>query len=129
MPLREWLKPPKSLLSVLFLLTIVAVSSLSWLGWRPFQQERAVADQRTREQLERIADQVVANLRGTLAGARKRLSAWAIAPPSDGQPDHGVLLIRCQDLFLPFPKNSSAVGGPVLRVVARRYKREHCQRK
>ncbi|HLJ27359.1 MAG TPA: HAMP domain-containing sensor histidine kinase [Candidatus Angelobacter sp.] len=103
MPLREWLKPPKSLLIVLFLLTMVAVSSLSWLGWRLLQQERAVADQRTQEQLERTADQVVANLRGTLAEARERLSAWPITPPPDGQPDHGVLLVGHQDFFLPFP--------------------------
>jgi hypothetical protein len=41
-PLREWLRPPKALLLLLFLLTFVSVSTLAVFGWRLLEQQRIV---------------------------------------------------------------------------------------
>lgn len=66
MPLREWLRPPQSLLIILCLLTLVSISALAWFGWRLLDQERLVEAQRTRERLEQAADRIVSHLRVAL---------------------------------------------------------------
>lgn len=92
-PPREWLKPPRSLLALLFLVTFVSVSALAWLGWKLLDQERAVEAQRAQERLEQAADRIAAIARGTLAETGERLGTWLIAPPADSKPDEGLLLI------------------------------------
>jgi len=92
MPPREWLKPPRSLLTLLFLVTFVSISALGWLGWKLLDQERMVEAQRARERLEESADRIAAIARGTLAETGERLGAWLISPPADGKPEEGVLL-------------------------------------
>jgi two-component system, OmpR family, phosphate regulon sensor histidine kinase PhoR len=103
MPLREWLKPPKSLLLILFLLTLVSISAVAWFGWKLLELERVVDAQRAQERLEQAADQVAATLRGTLAETGDRLSAWAATPPGDGKPEQGLLLILADNTLSAFP--------------------------
>jgi signal transduction histidine kinase len=83
-PLREWLKPPRTLLLFLFLLTLVSVSALSWFGWKVLDQERMVEAQRLQQRVEQSADRIAATLRGTLAETGERLGALSITPPEDG---------------------------------------------
>jgi signal transduction histidine kinase len=104
MPLREWLKPPRSLLLVLYLSTLIAVSSLIWFGLRLLQQEQAVAEEHRQEQFEREADRVAASMRLSLAEARERLSVWAITPPREDEPRQGVLLSLKRDSVSAFPE-------------------------
>ena len=85
-PLREWLKPPKSLLLILFLLTLVSVSALGWFGFKLLEQDRMVQAQQRQERLEQAADRIAATQRGTLAETGERLSAWLAAPPAAGKP-------------------------------------------
>jgi len=92
-PLQEWLKPPKSLLLILFLLTLVSVAALAWSGYRLLEQDRLVQTQMQRDALEQEADRVVATLRGSLAEMGDRLSVWLASPPSAGTPKDGALLI------------------------------------
>src|ERR1700678_2814258 len=92
-PPREWLKPPRSLLTILFLVTLVSVSALGWFGWKLLDQERVVESQRDRERLEQAADRIAAIARGALAETGERLGTWLITPPSDGKPDEGLLLL------------------------------------
>jgi signal transduction histidine kinase len=92
-PPREWLKPPRSLLTILFLVTLVSVSALGWFGWKLLDQERVVEAQRNRERLEQAADRIAAIASGALAETGDRLGTWLITPPSDGKPDEGLLLI------------------------------------
>ncbi len=102
-PLKEWLKPPRSLLIILFLLTLVSVSALGWFGWKLLEQERVVEAQRAQDRVEQAADRIAATMRGTLAETGERLGAWAASPPSDGKPDEGLLLILTESSLAAFP--------------------------
>ena len=93
MPPGEWLKPPRSLLAILFLVTLVSVTALGWFGWKLLDQERVVETQRAQERLDQEADRIAAIARGTLAETGERLGTWLIAPPADGKPEEGLLLI------------------------------------
>ena len=92
-PPSEWLKPPRSLLLILFLVTLVSVSSLAWFGWRILYQEEVVDSQRAQERLEQAADRVTATARGLLAETGERVGAWPNSPPTDGKFSGGVALI------------------------------------
>ena len=89
MVLRDWLRPPRSLLVSLLLLTLVSVSALGWLGWSLVSQERIVEAQQSRERLEQAADRIAANLRrdldadGQLQGVMLAVAgdSVSIAPP------------------------------------------------
>jgi len=92
-PPSEWLKPPRSLLLILFLVTLVSVSALGWFGWRVLHQEQVVDAQRTQERLEQAADRITATARGLLAETGERVGTWPMSPPTDGKPDDGLVLI------------------------------------
>ena len=81
-PLRQWLRPPKALLLLLFLLTYASVSTLAIFGWRLLEQQRIVEAQRSQDRLEHAADQIAALVREALARSSKRLSA-GLALPGD----------------------------------------------
>ena len=82
MPLGEWLKPPKPLLLVLFLLTAASVSAVVWFGWRLYKQENIVQSQRSEERLEQAAERIAATVRGALAESGERLGTWELTPPA-----------------------------------------------
>ena len=79
-PLREWLTPPRTLLLLLFLLTLVSVSTLALFGWRLLEQQRMVEAQRSEERLEQAADQITAMVREDLAESSERLGAGLVSP-------------------------------------------------
>ena len=68
------------LLAVLLATTVVVTAALCWAGWRLLDQQRAIDDQRAREQLETRADAIAATVRGKLAEAGERLTVWLAAP-------------------------------------------------
>jgi signal transduction histidine kinase len=113
MPPSEWLKPPRSLLLILFLVTLVSVSALAWFGWRVLYQERVVDAQRAQERLETAADRITATAHGLLAETGERVGTWLTAPPADGQADDSLVLIFSGNnlwarptsrlLYRPFP--------------------------
>jgi signal transduction histidine kinase len=102
-PLKGWLKPPRSLLLSLFLVTLVSVSALGWFGWKLLDQERIVETQRAQERLEQAADRIAAKTRETLAETGERVGAWLLAPPSDGKSADGLLLTVNGDSIQAFP--------------------------
>jgi signal transduction histidine kinase len=73
MSLRPWFEPPRSLLVILFLLTLVSLSAVGWFGWRLLAQDAVVEKQRSQERLEQAADRIVVTLRGLLAAPDERL--------------------------------------------------------
>ncbi len=89
----EWLKPPRSLLLILALLTVVSVSALGWFDWKLLGQERLVEAQRARERLEQTADRIAANLRRSLAETGDRLGAPGVEPA----PALDALLLQVSD--------------------------------
>jgi signal transduction histidine kinase len=104
-PPSEWLKPPRSLLLILFLVTLVSVSALAWFGWRVLYQEQVVDAQRTQERLEQAADRVTATARGLLAETGERVGAWPLSPPTDGKPDDGLVLMVSGKKLSALPPN------------------------
>ncbi|MEO8025625.1 MAG: hypothetical protein ABI823_04100 [Bryobacteraceae bacterium] len=62
-PLRQWLRPPRTLLLALFVLALVSVSALGWFGWKLRTQEQLVEAQRSQERLEQAADRIAATIR------------------------------------------------------------------
>jgi signal transduction histidine kinase len=119
-PLSEWLKPPRSLLFSLFLVTLVSVSTVAWFGWQLLNQERAVEAQRAQVDVDQAADRIVANLKSSLAVTGEELGSWAMAPPSDGKPKDGVLLLldgssvailpAGRTLYIPAPARDPEAG-------------------
>ena len=106
-PLKEWLKPPRSLLTILFLLTLVSVSALGWFGWKLYNQDRLVEAQRTQDLLEQTADRASEAMRRSLAETGERLGSWLAGEPFDPPPD-GLLL------FLTAGGMSAAPSGRLL---------------
>jgi signal transduction histidine kinase len=104
-PLGQWLRPPRTLLLALFLVTLVAVSTLGWFGRRLLDQERVVENQRARERQEQAADRIAADTREALAEAGEHIGAWALSPPVDGKPAQGVLLIVTGDTIFTAPEH------------------------
>ena len=81
-PLTPWLNPPRMLLLLLCLLTLLSVSTMAFFGWRLLEQQRTVEAQRSQERLEQAADRIAAIVRGTLAETSERAGA-GLASPGD----------------------------------------------
>ena len=102
-PPREWLKPPRSLLTILFLVTLVSVSTLGWFGWKLLDQERVVEAQRARERLEQAADRIAAIARGTLAGNRRTPGDMVDRSTTGRQTRRGAAAHRCKQPLRKVP--------------------------
>lgn len=75
----------RSPLAALVVTTTVVTASLSWAGWRLFDQQRAIDEQRAREQLESTADAAASRISRRLAESGEWLSGW-LADPSASSP-------------------------------------------
>jgi len=66
--------------------SVVTSAMLCWLGWKLLMQQRVIDRQQDRAQLDRAADALTAAVRGQLADAGDRMSAWlsnpTASPPS-----------------------------------------------
>ncbi len=104
-----WLRPPRNLLVILFLLTLGSVSAVAWFGWRLLAQDSVVEEQRNQERLEQSADRVVAALRSVLAETAERLgaelpgSAASLGPEFVLAGDSLRALPPARLLYRPFP--------------------------
>jgi two-component sensor histidine kinase len=91
-PWTEWLKPPRTLLLSLFLLTLVSVSAVGWFGWRLLVQQRLVEAQHSQERLEQAADRMATTFRGALAEIGDRLGDWESGARNDLPVEEGIVL-------------------------------------
>jgi signal transduction histidine kinase len=111
-------RPPHSLLAALVSTTVVVTVALCWAGWRLLDQQRAIDEQRARQQLESGADAIAAEVRGKLAEAGERLSGWLSNPASSALAiDGAVVLTMSPDQVLVAPPDGLpfvpvAGGGP-----------------
>jgi signal transduction histidine kinase len=70
----DWLRPPRHLVVLFLGIALVLVCTLAWLGWRLFQQDRALEHQRVQVRLEHAADIVAAELTRRLGAIEDRLA-------------------------------------------------------
>ncbi|MBI4908180.1 MAG: hypothetical protein HY820_31430 [Acidobacteria bacterium] len=78
-----WFRPPRILLASFLAVTVLPACALFWLSWRFFDQDRALASQRSRERREQAADLIVVALQQSLAKAELDLRL----PGGDGPQD------------------------------------------
>jgi signal transduction histidine kinase len=125
--LAPWLKPPRTLLVSLYLLTLASVSALAWFGWKLFEQEHLVESQRAKERMEQEADRLSVSLRGAVAEAAEKLGGTWGSPSSPATlPEivNGGTLLLIQSnsitaspagrlLFYPFPSQDPEAPAAV----------------
>ena len=80
MVVRGWFQPPRHLVVLFFGIALVLVATLIWLGWRLFQQDRALERQRVQVRLEHAADVVAAALTRRLGTIEDELGRLAGLP-------------------------------------------------
>lgn len=78
--LRQWLRPPRHYVVAFVGTALALLATLGWLGWRLLEQERDLADQRTRAQLESAADVVTASLSRRLTETEAELGRLSSMP-------------------------------------------------
>ena len=59
---KEWLRPPRRVLTGFLAVVVACLGTLAWLGQRLLDQDRALEDQRVQESLEHAADLVATAL-------------------------------------------------------------------
>ncbi len=77
MRLLEWIPPSRRLLALFLVLTLAPAAGLVWLGWRFFEQDRALEAQRALERQEYAADHLAGALSRQIALSRGRLTQSA----------------------------------------------------
>lgn len=75
MALREWLQPPRRLIALFLLVTLVPSTALVVLGWRLLEQDRALSLNQLSERREQAADLAVLELEHVVAGAEHALES------------------------------------------------------
>jgi signal transduction histidine kinase len=83
MGLSDWLRPPRYLLALFAVVTLVPAAALVWLGWQFIGQDRAVEKQESTERLGSAADRVAANLTRSLAATARDFPSWLSNPPAE----------------------------------------------
>jgi signal transduction histidine kinase len=81
MPPWAWLRPPRRLLTLFLVSTLVPAVALVWLGWRMLELDRTVARQHLHDRLERSADVIAASIEHELETIDEQLPAWLKSPP------------------------------------------------
>jgi signal transduction histidine kinase len=83
MAVRDWLRPPRHLVVLFLGIALILVSTLAWLGWRLFQQDRALERQRVQARLEHAADVVAAEMDRRLSSIEDQLARLTRVPAHD----------------------------------------------
>jgi hypothetical protein len=61
---REWFRPPRHVLLIFLIVSVVSLGTLGWLASLLLQQEKAVEAQRRQDKLEQVADRAAAVMQG-----------------------------------------------------------------
>ncbi len=86
---KEWLQPPRRVLTAFLGVVVACVASLGWLGFRLLDQDRALASQRIQERLEVAADRAAAAMERRLA----ELESIVDGAPGTARFPNGTILI------------------------------------
>ena len=82
MGIAVWLRPPRHLLALFAVVTLVPVVVLLWLGWKVIQQDRDLDGPRARARLERTATRVADGLTHEIHATIDALPSWVVSPPA-----------------------------------------------
>ncbi len=119
---KQWLQPPRRVLTSFLAVVIACLGALAWLAYRILDQDRALESQQIQEQLELAADLTAATLEQKLGNLEKALDA----APGDARLPEGAILIvadarkldaygRRQLLFYPVLPVAREVSSETLR--------------
>jgi signal transduction histidine kinase len=86
MAVSDWLRPPRYLVVLFLGIALILMATLAWLGWRLFQQDRALEQQRVQVRLEHAADVVAGELQRRLDAIRDQLVRVSTIP-APARPD------------------------------------------
>jgi signal transduction histidine kinase/predicted negative regulator of RcsB-dependent stress response len=113
MALGDWLRPPRHLVILFLGIALVLVCTLAWLGWRLFDQDRALEEQRVQVRLEHAADVVAGAFTRRFRAVDDRLAELVDLPAAelasaagqfaDSFSQHAVLLIVTDDALRVYP--------------------------
>src|SRR6266704_369345 len=114
MHVRDWLRPPRQLLSVFLAVALVSAAAFGWLGVLLFDQDKTLEVEQRQERLEQAADRAVAVMQRTLA----TLQANASPPPDRDRPlPSGVLMISVESGVVTVAPEGSLPYFPVVATV------------
>ena len=80
MSLSRWFRLPRYLLTLFLAIMLVLAGTLTWLGWRLLEQDRALENQRTQERLDNAADLMAAALLRKFSESKAQLSGLLPLP-------------------------------------------------
>ena len=83
MAVSDWLRPPRHLVVLFLGIALTLMSTLAWLGWRLFQQDRALEQQRVQVRLEHAADILAAELTRKLGSIEDELTGLSTVASPD----------------------------------------------
>lgn len=83
MPILDWFRPPRHLLTLYLAGTFAAAGALAWLGWRLIDQERALDAKHAQDRLDIVVDRVAAALQLSMNELERNLSAAGGTLPGD----------------------------------------------
>lgn len=87
---KQWLQPPRRVLTSFLAVVIACLGALAWFAYRILDQDRALESQRIQEQLELAADLTAANLAQKLSDLEKALD---VAPGNARLPEGTILIV------------------------------------
>jgi len=132
MPVLDWFRPPRYVLTLSLLVTLAGILAMGWLGWELLDRERLVEKQRALEGFESAADRAVSLFQRETAALERFLSMdpasafpeATVAFTADGrgfrvQPLGGIVYFpalkednaKAEDAFRPAESLKYASGG------------------
>jgi signal transduction histidine kinase len=103
MSVRIWFQPPRQLIAIFALMTLVPSVLLVAFGWRLLQQDRAIGLQQLQERREQAADLVVSSLEQRLTEVEKALRDPAAIESLVADHD-GVAVVFTRERVQAFPR-------------------------
>ncbi|BCS35279.1 hypothetical protein TBR22_A45060 [Luteitalea sp. TBR-22] len=117
MPLRDWFRPPRSLLTLYLAGAAVALGCLAWLAVRQWHQDAALDAQRTTDRLQGAANLAAARALQSLADVDRLIASGATTTPAHTHvvqlTDDGVHVIAGRLPFVPRAFESTPVPDGV----------------
>ncbi len=111
MALRDWLQPPRHVIALFLLVTLVPSLALVAAGWRLLEQDRALSVAQLSERREQAADLAVSELERSMATTEQALRDAEQLPAAVAD-DEDVVSVTFEPGHCPRPERRLDAGGP-----------------